>query len=107
MRAFSHPPHTYRCIEYVRFATNKSRALSTGNSASMSELRTTYPNKRTGYLAALRCAPILLTVRDHQTPDSSCTRLRHGRNACVGGLMITSILHTIRPACIVTVHQGL
>jgi hypothetical protein len=38
----------------VRFATNQGRALAIGEANSTTATTTTYPNKKTGFLAAIR-----------------------------------------------------
>lgn len=44
------------CVEYLRLVTNRGRVLELGNAASGTQLITSYPNKPTGFLAAVRCA---------------------------------------------------
>ncbi|KAI8473107.1 MAG: hypothetical protein J3K34DRAFT_193576 [Monoraphidium minutum] len=42
------------CVEFVRLVTNRGRVLELGNKDSALQLITSYPNKPTGFLAAIR-----------------------------------------------------
>ncbi|GBF88056.1 hypothetical protein Rsub_00768 [Raphidocelis subcapitata] len=42
------------CVEFLRFVTNKGRTFEIGNKDSPVQLITSYPNKPTGFLAAIR-----------------------------------------------------
>lgn len=64
------------CVEFLRLVTSKGRVFEAGNAASPTQLITSYPNKPTGFLAAVRGYEAYKKTADGSTTRSSLQTLQ-------------------------------